>query len=214
MIIPLTALIGLLLPALLGGDPKRLADVRIRSVSLILAAFAVQLLVISVLAGPVPVLQAVHVTTYVAAAWTVWVNRAIPGLTILGLGALTNGVTIAANGGTLPASPAALRTAGLTDDSGFVNSGVVPDAHLPLLGDVFAIPAGWPLANVFSIGDVLIVLGVGYASFRICGTRWSTAWTPPRRHRPALGSRPRTARPRPSSEPAGSWTGPGGADLR
>ena len=41
----------------------------------------------------------------------------------------------------------------------FENSAPVDDAHLAFLGDVFAVPAGWPLANVFSIGDVLIVIG-------------------------------------------------------
>ena len=28
------------------------------------------------------------------------------------------------------------------------------------LGDVFAIPKGWPLANVFSVGDVVIVIAI------------------------------------------------------
>ena len=41
---------------------------------------------------------------------------------------------------------------------------------------MFAIPAGWPLANVFSVGDVLIVLGVAVASWRICGTAWTPPW--------------------------------------
>jgi hypothetical protein len=51
--------------------------------------------------------------------------------------------------------------------------------RLWFLGDVFAIPAGWPLANVFSVGDVLILLGAAVASFRVSGTRWSSPWTPP-----------------------------------
>jgi hypothetical protein len=199
VIIPLMAVLGLLLPGAVGGDLRRLATVRLRSAWLILTAFFVQLLVISVLAGPVPVLQAVHVATYVAAGWTVWVNRAVPGVAVLGLGALTNGATIAVNGGTLPASPAALRAAGLTDDAGFVNSGVVAHPHLAVLGDIFAIPASWPLSNVFSIGDVLIVLGAGYASLRICGSRLTRPWDVPRRHRPTLGDRPspRPNRPAP-----------------
>lgn len=190
MIIPLMAVVGLLLPAALGGDLRRLGTVRIRAVWLIVSAFGVQFLVISVLSGPVPVLQAVHVATYVAAGWTVWVNRVVPGVAVLGIGALSNGVTIAVNGGTLPASPAALQLAGLSDDSGFVNSGVVADARLAFLGDVFAVPASWPLANVFSIGDVLIVLGVWYASLRICGTRLTRPWNVPRRLRPPLVERP------------------------
>jgi len=34
------------------------------------------------------------------------------------------------------------------------------DPHLPWLGDTFAIPSGVPLANVFSVGDIVLVLGV------------------------------------------------------
>jgi hypothetical protein len=57
-----------------------------------------------------------------------------------------------------------------------VNSGVVEHPKLAFLGDVFAVPAQFPLANVFSVGDVLIILGVGMASWRICGTRWTRPW--------------------------------------
>jgi hypothetical protein len=88
------------------------------------------------------------------------------------------------NGGTLPARPGALRAAGidLTAD-GFVNSGPLEHPHLWMLGDVFAIPEPLPLANVFSIGDVLIVLGVGMVSWAVLGTRWNRAPEP-------VGTRP------------------------
>jgi hypothetical protein len=88
-------------------------------------------------------------------------------------------VTIAVNGGTLPASPSALRRAGLplTEDE-FSNSAVIEDALLPWLGDVFAVPAGMPLANVFSIGDIVMALGAAYAVHRICGTRLVRRRTP------------------------------------
>ncbi len=184
MIIPLSAVLGLLLPAALGGDLRRLGGVRLSSVRLVLAAFLAQLLAISVLDGPVVVLEAVHIASYVVAAYVLWVNRRLPGLPILGAGALANGVTIALNGGTLPARAGALRTAGLTDDAGFVNSGVLEHPRLAFLGDIFAVPAGTPLANVFSIGDVLIVLGATWASVAICGTRWSEPWAVTRRHAP------------------------------
>jgi hypothetical protein len=48
---------------------------------------------------------------------------------------------------------------------------VLPDPRLAFLGDVFAIPRGWPLANVFSVGDVLIAVGVVVAVHGICGSR-------------------------------------------
>jgi hypothetical protein len=50
---------------------------------------------------------------------------------------------------------------------------------------VFAIPAGWPLANVFSIGDLLIVLGAAWGAHRICGSALVPAWR--RDERPEIG---------------------------
>lgn len=120
-----------------------------------------QVLVITVLTDlPSGLAAAVHVATYGLAGVFLWLNRAVRGVPLLSLGAVLNGVTIAANGGTLPASEWAVRTAGLADKEGFTNSGVLENPRLLWLGDVFAIPEGWPFANVFSVGDVLIVAGV------------------------------------------------------
>ena len=41
-----------------------------------------------------------------------------------------------------------------------MNSGVQDPPRLLFLGDIWSIPNGWPLANVFSIGDVIIAIGV------------------------------------------------------
>ena len=41
-------------------------------------------------------------------------------------------------------------------------------SHLAFLGDIMAVPEGWPLANVFSIGDVVLVIGAGRV---LLGTR-------------------------------------------
>jgi hypothetical protein len=42
----------------------------------------------------------------------------------------------------------------------FINSTAVDDARLGFLGDVLATPDGLPLQNVYSVGDVVIVLGL------------------------------------------------------
>lgn len=104
-----------------------------------------------------------HIATYVAAIAFLWFNRTFAGVLVVGAGAALNGVVIALNGGTLPASAAAVERAGLTRDGGFANSAVLDDPILLPLGDVFAWPSPMPLANTFSIGDVLIVVGVWIA---------------------------------------------------
>ncbi len=179
MIIPLVALLLVLSPALLGGRLRRLAGVRLRGPALILCTLAVQVVVVELPVGPHWLPSAAHVATYLVAGVFVWLNRSVPGLLMIGLGAASNGVAIALNGGTLPASAQALRRAGrLTSNTEFVNSGMVQHPRLWFLGDVFATPASWPLPNVFSIGDLIIVLGAGYASLRVCGGAGMAPWNP------------------------------------
>lgn len=69
---------------------------------------------------------------------------------------------------------AGLHTAGLTADEDFSNSAPMESPTLWFLGDIFAIPASVPLANVFSVGDVIILGGVAVAAVGICGTHWSS----------------------------------------
>jgi hypothetical protein len=180
MIIPVAALVVILLPSVLGGRLSRLGQVRLRYTGVLMSSLLAQIVIIEILTGPQAVLAAVHLASYAGSGWFMWANRRLPGLLVVAAGALCNGAAIVANGGVLPASPHALAVAGLADPAGFTNSGTVHDPRLWFLGDVFAIPAGWPLANVFSVGDVLILLGAAVASFRISGTRWSSPWTTPR----------------------------------
>jgi hypothetical protein len=87
---------------------------------------------------------------------------------LISAGGALNLIAIVANGGVMPASEAALRRAGLDAEAGFSNSAHVADARVAWLGDVFAVPASWPLSNVFSIGDVVVVAGIGYLVWRQC----------------------------------------------
>ena len=189
MIIPILGLLALLSPLALGRSLAGLATIRFRGTWVVVLALLAQILVIEVFPRSDPtVLAAVHLMTYLAAGVFVLVNRRVPGLPVIALGALSNGITIALNGGTLPASPGALSRAGIAlDPDEFMNSGVLTDPRLPWLGDVFAIPAGLPLANVFSVGDVLIVLGVGWGAHTVCRSKADPGLVRRLRH---LGTRP------------------------
>jgi hypothetical protein len=157
-----------------GGRLTRLADIRIRHVWLIGAALGIQILVISVIpdVGPEWAHRTAHVGSYVLGIAFVVVNLHVPGLWIAALGGGANFLAIGANGGVMPASARALEIAGKTPTpDGFANSVLVEDARLWFLGDIFAIPDGWPLANVFSIGDVLLVIGCGIVVHAACGSR-------------------------------------------
>jgi hypothetical protein len=177
-----TALILVSVP-LTGGRLSRVADVRLRASWALFAALGIQVVILEVLPGGVRGLHAgAHVVSYLLAAYFVVVNLRVPGMVLMGLGGALNAAAIFANGGVMPASPAALRTAGipLTHD-GFVNSAAAPGAHLRFLGDVFAVPASWPASNVFSIGDVCLAVGLAVGLHLVC------------RQRPATSSRKRAS---------------------
>ena len=101
---------------------------------------------------------------YVASTFAVFVavvrNLRIPGMPLVALGSISNIAAITANGGFMPADPAALATAGLDGPGSHTNSVVLENPALQPLTDIFAIPAGLPFANVFSIGDVLLGVGI------------------------------------------------------
>lgn len=154
--------IGILAGFLLGGRLERLTTVRIRWAPVALLGLAVQVALFSDPlatsigdAGP-----PVYVASSVAVLAAVLRNLDIPGLAIVAVGAASNLVAILANGGYMPASPEAVEVIGGIAP-GYSNSAVVGDPVLAPLTDIFALPAWVPFSNVFSLGDVLIGLGVG-----------------------------------------------------
>lgn len=153
--------IGIAFGYLLGGRLDRLTDLRLRWVPLILGGLLVQVAIFSEPigrlvgdAGP-----AVYVGSAALVLVAVLRNVAIPGVAMIALGASCNLTAIVANGGWMPADPVALGSVGGLG-SGYTNSIVVTDPVLGPLTDLFALPAWLPLANVFSVGDVLIGIGV------------------------------------------------------
>jgi uncharacterized protein DUF5317 len=153
--------IGIGVGYLLGGRLERLAAIRLRWAPLALAGLTVQ---IALFTDPIgrPVgdaAPAVYVGSAVAVLAAVLRNLDIPGISVIAIGASCNLLAIVANGGYMPADPTALGSIG-GPAGGPSNSIVVPDPVLRPLTDQFALPAWMPFANVFSIGDVLIGVGI------------------------------------------------------
>jgi hypothetical protein len=167
-----------------GGRLGRLSEIEFRRSRLALAAIGVQVLIISILPGDAWGLsEELHLLTYGLLGAFVWANRHIHGLLMVGLGGALNFAAIATNGGVMPADPDAIATAGLAGEEGFANSAPAQDALLGFLGDVFAVPDGLPFANVFSVGDVVILLGAFLVLHR--ATRSRLPYLPVRPPRPA-----------------------------
>ncbi|HEU5010649.1 MAG TPA: DUF5317 domain-containing protein [Gaiellaceae bacterium] len=157
---PVLVAVGLGL--VLGGSVTRLADLPLRAPWLFLSAVALQ-----VVAFPVGVLPW---GTHEAVASVVWVasyglllaaavlNRRLMGVPIVALGMLLNLAAILANRGTMPVRVEAMHDAGRVAVTQ-ANSTALADPALPWLVDRWAAPHWIPLANVFSIGDVLVGVG-------------------------------------------------------
>jgi hypothetical protein len=180
MLVALVALICLASVALARGRLAALADVRLRGAWLVASALLAQVLVISIFPGSLAgTHRPVHLATYALVAAFLWSNRRIPGIWLVAMGAAANVIVISANAGVMPASAAALATAGMPAGKGseFANSATLPDARLPWLGDVFAVPASWPVSNVFSVGDLLIAAGFALGVHVLCGSVLGRAWT-------------------------------------
>lgn len=160
MFLGLCALALIALVPLTGGSLSRVAALPFRGVRLLLAALLLQVLVISVFTSLPRVVAVVgHIGSYGMLAVVLWLNRRLPGVAVIAAGAAANGVTIAVNGGTLPASASALRAAGIHLREGFDNSGIVAHPHLAWLGDVMVTPSWLPMRNMLSIGDLLLLAG-------------------------------------------------------
>jgi hypothetical protein len=184
MTLALAFLLLLLTVPAAGGRLSALEEVRLRWVWLVALAFAIQVVIVTLAPeGDTTLHRVVHVMTYALAGACVLRNLDLRFVWVVALGGLLNFVAIAANGGVMPASRGALAAAGLDVRSGdFANSDFVENAHVWFLGDVFAVPAGWPGANVFSVGDLVMLLGALLVLHAATGSRlFAARRTAPRR---------------------------------
>jgi hypothetical protein len=154
--------IGLLLGSLVGGRWLALGSIPFRWAPLILFGFLAQIVLFSDAvaervgaAGPV-----LYVVSTLVVGAAVVRNLRIPGMPLIVLGAASNMAAILANGGFMPAAPEALVSLGKSAPTIYSNSAVVAQPALEFLTDRFALPRWLPFANVFSLGDVLIGVGV------------------------------------------------------
>lgn len=153
--------IGLLAGVALGGRPERLGELSFRWLPLAIAGLLVQVCLFSTPLGDLvgPLGPPLYVVSTAAVLAVVLRNLAIPILAVVALGSASNLAAVVANGGYMPADPDAAASLGHAA-GGYSNSAIVADPALRPLTDIWATPAWLPFANVFSIGDVLIGVGV------------------------------------------------------
>jgi hypothetical protein len=156
---------GLILGFLSGGSAARLGNLHLSGTPLIALGMAVQVLLFSTPLGNAmgDAAALVYVLSNVAVLAAVAVNLAIPGLPLVLAGGASNLVAIVANGGYMPVSTEALAAMGRLPKPGYSNSIPLDVVVLAPLTDLFTMPAWVPMANVFSVGDILIGVGAAIA---------------------------------------------------
>lgn len=102
----------------------------------------------------------IYLSSSVAVLACVLRNARVPGLAIAAAGGACNLLAIVANGGAMPVSPEAARLVGHTMATSYTNTVELADPAFKLLTDIIAVPSPLPFANVYSIGDLLILAGV------------------------------------------------------
>ncbi len=175
MILLAAFVVALIIAWLRGGRLSRLAGLPLRNGWLILLAFVMQYYLVYVPAGKAQGLldptALLHIGSYVVLGVAIWQNRHLPGITLLGLGALLNLAVILANGGFMPIEPEAVRRLGHEDRVVSLEPGyrvyLAKDIVLPReqtrlwpLSDIFVLARPFPIPTAFSPGDVLIAAGV------------------------------------------------------
>lgn len=171
---------ALVIAVLIGGDVRRLSQVKIKHLEVLLAAFAVKV--------AVAILGTTHSQTAVTVARplnvigallllaVVWFNRRIPGALIFGVGLTLNLIVILAFGGRMPVllphevdpnSPVLALLKGGLDP---LHVALAHPQGLWFIGDIFAIPGIGGHSSLVSIGDLLMAAGVAWLIIR-CSQR-------------------------------------------
>ena len=97
----------------------RLAAIPLRAGWMLPVALGAQVLVVNVAPSlPHVVGATVHLLSYALIAWFLALNLGLAGMPLVAAGTAANAVTIALNGGVLPASPSALQAAGWSPGTG------------------------------------------------------------------------------------------------
>lgn len=172
MVLLWAILLGLLIGLIRHGGLAHLAQLKLRASWLVLLAVLLQILILPLGSGANPIvpwgMEFFHIGSYLLLLLFAAVNFCERALWVMAVGMLANFLVITVNGGHMPASIDALRAAGRTATvekllSDGVSGNVIlmsETTKLNLLGDIFWLPSWVPFANAFSIGDLLLGVGV------------------------------------------------------
>ncbi len=153
---------------------------RLRSAWLVLAAFALQIWITRDLSANLTFTELVITASSLLLLLFIWQNRRTPGFMIIGAGLLLNLFVSVLNGGLMPVSPEmihrlkpAIPLDTLQEGSHFAWSKDIilstAATRLPFLSDIFLSPAWLVRREAFSVGDVLVAIGIPWSFWKLAG---------------------------------------------
>lgn len=172
----IAVILGIAGGLLAGGRLSHLLSVRLRYGALILLALLLRIGTQWLLEQGVDVVDQIRMPLFAFSfgllAAALWLNRSQPGLLLAMAGVAANGIAIVVNGGYMPVYVPAVEVAGLSQ------ADLSPVLHVALpeelgvefllavgpLGDILPITIPF-LANVVSLGDVLLASGIAWFLF-------------------------------------------------
>ncbi len=163
--------VGILLGYALRGQLRRLPSLPFRALWLIPLALLIQILIFPLFSERPLITFAtpeLHVLSYAILFLWLLLNLSVRPVWAIGAGALFNVVVVLANGGYMPSSVTALEradlgsvAAALLTDGTYGNVALMGEgSRLDVLGDWLFLPSWIPGATAFSIGDLLIMVGL------------------------------------------------------
>ncbi|MGI6705537.1 MAG: DUF5317 domain-containing protein [Clostridia bacterium] len=164
--------LGIVAGYLRGGRLKNLTQKPLVYNGLAFFAFILQIIIFSdifpIKALPPALIIFLHILSYILLIAFLFLNRKNRCLWIIGMGICLNGLVILLNGGYMPTHPEKLSDTSMNrfvaplQEGNAVHNSISMDQNtlLPWLGDIFSLPSWLPLSNVFSIGDILIGMGI------------------------------------------------------
>lgn len=165
-------LLGIILGYICGGKLSNLLNYPFHGIIFVFLSLAIQLAIFS----DIPlfknmnanVVASLHIASYILLIVFIILNKKNYGIIAIGTGMLLNLLVISVNGGHMPVSIVKLENTSMarhaldiTNNASFNNAtNLSGHTRLAFLGDIFKLPSFLPLSNVFSIGDILIALGI------------------------------------------------------
>jgi hypothetical protein len=162
---------SLVVGKLRGGSFSNMKDAELQKWYFFIAAFAVEFSAVFLASKNIRFFRDnilyVHTFSYALLFAGIYFNRSLTAFRIIFIGIFLNFLVIMANGGQMPVAGDAMVRIGLVENMLEIQNGniithaIINDKTvLKLLGDIFVLPKPYPRPKIFSIGDVVMAVGI------------------------------------------------------